>query len=136
MHISHPFFGIDVDWFDHVFSVVQTLPKMGPVDAQLVMRDLYEGKYGIYNHIGKSKIRPLSSVACHPCEDFNTGSMLESSMTMYIEKRIKDHFGLTLLEYLQQPLDVVEMMNKLSDEYNQKRSKEVQHVEDSLKKIG
>lgn len=124
-----------MDWFDHIFSVVQSLPKLGPVDAQLVMRDLYEGKYGIYNHIGKSKIRPLSSIASHPCEDINTGSMLESSMMVYIEKRIKDHFGLTLLEYLQQPMDVVEMMNRISDDHNSKRAKEIQTTQDELNKI-
>lgn len=82
------------------------------------MRDLYEEEYGICNHRSISGIRPLSSVAMHPSEDFNTNSKLEEVLALYLQKNIREQYGLSITEFLDLPIDVIDMLIKVSDEHN------------------
>lgn len=108
---------------------------MTAVDTQIALSDIYETKYGIYNHIGASIRRPLSSVAFHQCEDINTGSMLEHFHRLYIEKRIRENFGLTIDEYLDRPMDVIEVMNKVADEENNRHRASAENIEEQFKNL-
>ena len=93
------------------------------------MSDIYETKYGVFNHIGTSHLRPLSSVAFHASEDINTDGLYENLCRVYIEKRIKEHYGLTIDEYLDRPRDIIEIMNRVADEVNAKHIKHAATVE-------
>lgn len=85
------------------------------------MQDLYETEYGIYNHLGSSGMRPLSSVAMFPSEDVNTNSRLEEMMRTYLKKGIYESYGLSFIEFMDLPIDIVEMLINVSDEHRSKQ---------------
>ncbi len=84
---------------------------MNCVDARIVLNEMYESKYGIYNHFASgTPQRPLAGVAMHPAEDINQGSLLEEAINTYTNRNIKDTFGLNFLEFISLPMDVCEML--------------------------
>lgn len=99
------------------------------------MSDLYETKYGVFNHVGMSSIRPLSTVAMHLPEDYLDGDIGEQYYRLYLDKRIKEHFGLTIDEYLDRPRHAIEMMNRVADEENKRHSSAASSVEAQFKKL-
>lgn len=112
---------------------VSSLPKLGSVDGQMVLNDLYETEYGIYDHLSKRKKRPLASVAMHPSEDINEGSILEETLRMYVLKGIKEVFHLNVLEFLELPADIVQMMFTIADEEQTKKSTTLSQIEQQFK---
>jgi len=87
----------------------------------MVMQDLYETEYGIYNHLQKNKNRPIASVAFHQSEDINDGSLLEEIIRTYTVKNIKNLYGINLIDFLELPQDIVEMLFSIADEENNKK---------------
>lgn len=118
-----------------MFDVLSKVPKLGPVDYKVVLSDIYESKYGIYNHIGASNRRPLSSVAFHSSENINNGSLLEARMRMYVHKKIRSIFGLSFDEFLDKPRDVMEMLLKIADEENSRMAHNNEEIEEQFRKI-
>lgn len=98
-----------------------------------MLSDLYEMRYGIFNHKGAGNSRPLSSVAFHPSENINTDSLLESAIRTYVKRGIKDLYGLTLVEYLELPMDLCEMLLKLADEELATKTRAMASLESQLK---
>lgn len=111
---------------------LDTLPKLDSVDGRIVMQDLYETQYGIYNHIAKDPTRPLASVAFHDVEDINEGSMLEEAIRTYANRQIGEYTRLSLVEFLELPSDIVAMVIKICDEIAKKKEKTLQDVERDL----
>jgi hypothetical protein len=107
---------------------------MNSIDGQLVMKDLYETEYGIYDHLSGSKNRPLASVAMHDMEDINDGSLLEEAANKYISKGIYDAFHLTLLEFLELPIDVIELLFSICDSEQSKKSKAISDISKEFRK--
>lgn len=99
----------------------------------MVMQDLYETEYGIYNHLSGSKNKPLASVAMHSCEDINGGSLLEEAIQTYVSRHIKDIYGLSLVEFLELPIDVMELMFGIADKESAKKSNTLSDVEKQFK---
>lgn len=84
---------------------------------------MYETEYGIYNHITESSgRRPLASVALHPKEDVNTHSLLEEVMKIYLEQNIGETFKLSLIEFMDLPRDIIDMMLGVSDRHHSKQT--------------
>lgn len=112
------------------------LPKLPPVDAMIVMCDLYETRYGIYNHQDKTAVltKPLASVAFHESEEFTKGSLLEEMMTLYIVKRIQSIFGLNFVDFMELPRDVISLMFSVSETDAAKKTAEIDSLEKSLGK--
>lgn len=108
------------------------LPVLDSVDARVVMQDLYETQYGIYNHLSKDRNRPLASVAFHDVEDINEGSLLEEAIRTYTLRGIGEHTRLSLVEFLELPSDVVAMIVKICDEIAKKKEKTMEEVERDL----
>lgn len=102
------------------------------MDGRVVLQDLYETHYGIYNHL-TSEHRPLSSVAMYPGEDFNDGSLLESSIRSYMDNEIHEHFKLSLFEYLSNPIDVNAILVKIATEFNNRRNKTMNEIMTNMK---
>lgn len=101
---------------------------------KIVLGDLYETEIGIFNHFGQqAKTRPLASVAFQPIEDFNDGSGLQVAMRVYIDRGIREYFGLSFEEYIAVPRDIHEMMNQVAYEYIKKKSATMQDIEKDLK---
>ena len=65
----------------------------------------------------------------HPSEDIIEGSLLEQSCHSYIAKGIKDLFGLSLIEFLELPIDVVDLLYSISSEQQSEKAKTLAEVE-------
>jgi hypothetical protein len=102
--------------------------------VKIVLGDLYETEIGIFNHFGQqAKSKPLASVAFHPIEDINDGSGLQLAMRVYVDRGIREYFGLSFEEYLAVPRDIHEMMNQVALEYIKKKSAAMTNIENELK---
>lgn len=123
------------------------LPKLSSVDSQIVLSDLYETKFNIFDHAAQSRLpstplgpdyraRPLSSVAFHPAEDINTGSLLEEMMRLYIMRSIHGLFGLNFLEFMSLPKDVIDLMLVVSDEEGVRKQTALNAIENELNGAG
>jgi len=100
----------------------------------MVLYDLYETEFGICNHInGSTKSRPLASVALHPSENINDGGLLEEAVRTYTSRGIKDIYGLTLIDFLELPRDIIEMLVTIADEIQTKKSSIISNIEKELK---
>lgn len=85
---------------------IEDAPALSSVDADIILYDLYEINYGIFDHRNASKHKPLSSVAMHECENTTTDSNLYKVIDAYHSRGVKDVFGLNLVEFLNLPTDV------------------------------
>lgn len=113
--------------------LLKSLPQLDKVDVKTVMYDLYETEFGIYDHI-HDKSRPLASVSFHHCEDYNTASLTEEAIRTYIIKDIKNVYGLSLIEFLELPKDIIEMMFIIDEEEKANKKKLMDELEENLKK--
>ena len=134
-HIGDPNFGLDVDWNKFLGRVFKHVPKLGCVDAVQLIYNFYDTEYKIYNHAQVNNKRPLASIAFHECENVNDNSLLESVMRMYVVKSIKDIFGLSLVEYMDLPIDIVEMLNSIADKENNKKANVVNSIEKQFNQV-
>jgi hypothetical protein len=101
--------------------------------VKIVLGDLYETELGIYNHFGpEAKKRPLASVAFHPIEDVHDGGSLQLAMRIYMDRNIREYFGLTFLEHISLPKDIYEMMNQIALENMKKRTAAMESIEKSM----
>lgn len=132
--IGNPDFGMGIDPTDFITRALKSIPKLNCVDGRMVMQELYETEYGIHNHLDPRTRRPLASVAMHPAEDINTGSWLENSFRAYASKGIGDIFKISVFEFMEMPLDIIEMMIRIADEEVSKKSKVVDEINDQFKK--
>jgi hypothetical protein len=97
------------------------------------MQDMYDVEYGIYNHLNNNH-RPLSSVGMHPAEEVNEGSLLEEVIRTYISRDIGETYKLNLLEFLELPIDIIDMLLRINDEEKSKKSSIMDEVEKKIKK--
>lgn len=118
-------------------SVLSETEPLDSIDATFLMSEIYETRYGIFNHIANSKTpgirkRPLASVAFHPSEDFTSGSMLEDSMRLYSEYPIYDLFKIDYPTFMKMPVDVAKSMIELAKERRNKEAKIAQAASSNL----
>lgn len=98
----------------------------------MIMRDLYESEYRLYDHRHPHPNKPLASIAMHKQEDLNTDSALEQVCRLYIRHRIYECFHLDLLQFLELPADVIEMLIALAKENTKQSNKAMSEVEKSM----
>ena len=142
MHIGHPLFGLQtnkeggllVDPDNFILGSLRDLPKLDSVNSQIVMHDLYETTYGIYDHTRKDS-HPFSSVLFNEVEDSSIGSLLEADVEAYKKHRIGDIFHLNLLEFLNLPSPVAELLVLSASRESGKKNDELSDLEKELKKM-
>jgi hypothetical protein len=106
---------------------------MDSVNARIVLLSWYESKYGIYNHFNTRKDRPMALISMHSeSEDINDGSILEEAMSTYVKFNIKDTFGLSLDEFLNNPRDVCQMMGKIASTALAQKNRVVDEIEKGM----
>lgn len=113
--------------------IITNLNKLDNVDTRIVLQDVYETEFGIFDHLKNSAARPLSSVAMHPAEDINTDSLLEESIRTYVVKGIKELYGLSLIEFLELPMDIIAMLLNIASEEQSRQRTTFADVERSFK---
>jgi hypothetical protein len=107
---------------------------MSCVDARQVMLELYETHYGIYDHLANSAYRPMSSVAMHASEDYSADSLLEECIRTYRAKSVQQYFGLSLVEFMELPVDIVAMLLSEATDLQSKDSAQVDDIDRLMKK--
>lgn len=108
------------------------MPALSNVDLKIVLLDMYETHAGIYNQINNPYSTPLSSVGFHPSEDYNTGSLLEQSMSSYIRKGIKELFNISYIEYMELPHDVMELMHDVANKEISVKKSQIDQIEKEM----
>jgi hypothetical protein len=82
----------------------------------MVLYDLYETHYRIYNHLNSTKVRPLAGVALHESEDNSHGSRLYELIDTFADKEIGTLFNISIIEFLALPteycLKLIDTANK------------------------
>lgn len=79
------------------------------IEAQILRREAYDTRYGIYNHSGDlDDKRPYAVVEYHWKEDTYATSFLHERLKMFIELKINTLFGYTPNELFQLPRHVVD----------------------------
>jgi CRISPR/Cas system-associated endonuclease/helicase Cas3 len=96
------------------------------------MQDLYETEYEIFNHLDHTIHRPLASVALHPAEEINDDSMLEEIIRQYIKRDILKIYGLNLIDFLELPHDIVNMLFKLANVENTRNDAMISDIQKNL----
>lgn len=102
----------------------------------MVMRDLYESNYGIFEHRRVNRNRPLASVAFHLAEDINEHSPLQEAMKSFIDNDIGNLTKMSLLEYLELPVDIISMINDICAAKLKSNSQTLSEVEKQMKDLG
>jgi hypothetical protein len=113
---------------------LKSVPKLDPIELKILLQDLYETEYGIFDHLTHGMSRPLSSVAMFFSEDINSESLLEESMDTYVNKNVKDFFGLSYLEFMGLPYDVMLMVLERCTILSGKKKAAMDDIENSLRK--
>lgn len=104
-------------------------------DIREVFRAKYETDFGIYNHGSHGGKRPLASIAFHPLENINQGSLLESYMDLYLNCDIRNIWGESFEEFMNAPLDVVEMKAEKAKNILNRKAREQEEAERKNKLI-
>lgn len=100
--------------------MLRKLLEEGPVvknssDLQILMRDVYETTYGIWDH-GQDRDEDLLSLVAHrPAED--TGpevGLLYERIRQYDEREVFKYSRLNLVQFLELPTDIVTYLLELS----------------------
>ena len=128
-------FGVNIDHADFLHKYLKVLPKLGQVDAQIVLGDLYDKEYGIFDHSDKTSQRPLSSVALHPPEIINDDSILVEAMRLYASRSVYEYFRISFTDFMELPRDVAQLMLKVCKEYMDKKTKTMEELEERLNNI-
>ncbi len=81
-------------------------------DRQMVLREHYDETFRIQSH-DNTNPDLLSLVALSPRENVAEYSAYYNAIRRYRTLRINEKFGLSLLEYLDLPRDVVELISKI-----------------------
>lgn len=109
-HVAFSSFGLSrVKEEGQLDALIRELPAVRPTAAEIITLSCYQTEYGIYNHDRLDR-RPLSLVAMHPKEDVLEGGPLYSHVRKFFNYRIQKHFGLSLLEFLELPPYLVELL--------------------------
>ena len=82
-----------------------------------MLMDRYETTFGIRNHdaeIGEDAQHPFGVILFNEKEDVISGGAMYERMVAYHDKNIREHFGLSFNEFIDQPSWRVELMLKLA----------------------
>lgn len=105
----------DDNFDDYLKEILNNIAKLKGADAQLVLRQFYETKFGVFDHIQNADQRPMSTVALYDTEENGQTSVLYSRIEQYIKSSILKHTGLNLTEFLSLPREIVQWIFKVSE---------------------
>lgn len=113
------------------------------------MNDYYVTKYGLYNAFDlNNKIRPLASISLFKAESINeldeilnenliyqpnTYQSYKYISKLYIKKNIKELFGLTLIEFINLPIDELQTLLEIANEELQSKKSINDNISKELK---
>jgi hypothetical protein len=131
--IGNDWFGYEVDSEEFINKLLTTLPVLNSIDSKIMLCDLYEHQYGIYPHLNNGMKSPLSSVIMTEGEDYTTGSLMEEAIRTYVSRGIKDIYGLSIVEFLELPIDVIDVLVQIAGEDQSRKSDILNDIQKDMK---
>ena len=111
------------------------MPKLSSVDKAIVLNEWYETATGLYNHFDGSNRRPIASVALHPQEDIYQGDLLKEHVDQFSLKNIYKTFGINLIDFLNLPRHVCEMITVAATNELRRKATEADKIEKDLEDL-
>lgn len=103
----------------------------------MVLSDLYESRYGIYNHLaGNAKRKPFASVAMHPKEDYLGQSRLRMHYLRYLSEEVYQLTGESWEDYINQPAYIMEIKLEALAEYKRMLKEQKKKFEEEMRQNG
>jgi hypothetical protein len=94
---------------------------------------MLDEKLRIFNHRAAQNTRPMSSVAFHEAEDFTTHSLTNQLLQIYVDYDIYEFFKLSLLEFVEMPHDIIDLMIEIIVKKRKSKQNAIQDIEKELK---
>lgn len=133
------------------FSLMGHIGKTDPVTAKLLLRQIYQQSYGIFDHLGQEKKdeslatepdqkRPLASIAKHPAESVSVASIYHERYTEYRLSNVLKYTGVTWSDFLNYPHDHCDFLIEYSlreskrDEQSEEQTR--QQLQNSMNQLG
>jgi hypothetical protein len=101
--------------------------------AELLLREAYDITYGIFDHVKQAQIekkstdvrikRPLALVEFHPAEDTSGASRFKEAALMFAKLKIHERWGISFLEYLENPHYLNQLLIDAAEELAKSDSK-------------
>lgn len=127
---------VPVDPDSYIIPLIHTLPKLESVDAHMVLADVYETNFGIYNHLDVGSKRPMSSVALHGAEDNYKTSRLYETIENFVTKDIYKSTGLSLTEFLNLPTEACLMILEAVEKKSVKETVGLNQLQNEISNLG
>lgn len=128
-------YGKEISLKEDLSELLFNIKQTNIVNAKLLLSEFYEYKTGIYNHVNPKKIDPLAIVSFHDAEDITKDSYMELMIRSYIRYDIQRVFGLNLVEYLQYPPDVIDLLRRICSESSKEKNETLEKIEKELKEL-
>ncbi len=90
------------------YSTLREYPSKDGITNGMVLQEVYDIAFGVNDHSNDSS--PLSLIKMHPTEDMHSRSMLYSRVKRYINMDIHQSTGLNLIDFLELPREMVELI--------------------------
>ncbi len=105
-------------------------------DIQILLRDVYETTYGIYNHNQDKDEDVLSLVTLRDAEDVGPGyGLLYERLRQYDEREILKYFGYNPTQFLDLPTDMVTYLLEMAARKQASNHKVAVDVEEDMKQL-
>jgi hypothetical protein len=102
-------------------------------DLKLVLAEMYENTFKIYNHHVDDRNKPMATVSFHSKEDYTSGGPTENSMNNYIDCEIHKYFGLNYTQFMSYPRHDVEVMMNIAKDRQKKQGVAMSGVDKDLR---
>lgn len=110
-HVGFSSFGLhQLNSSGQIDALLRELPAVRATAAEIITLSCYQTEYEIFNHEKPHPQRPLALVAMHPKEDVMEGGPLYSHVRRYYNYQIYKHFGVSLVDFLELPMHVVDLL--------------------------
>jgi hypothetical protein len=95
-------FGNHIKDNSYLSEILETLPKLKGDDPSAVLKDVYEMRFGICDHLDPDvkKNRAFASIAKHPAEDLFRLKGESDIRKYYMEKSVLKHTGISYTEFM------------------------------------
>ena len=111
-----------------------------PIDSislKLILGEMYETMYGIHNHdaVDEGRYNPLALVSVHPKERIRPYDLTSRIIYRFALWNIKEHFGLSLTEFLNLTRDQTETLFEMAQHFGQKNAEPTDAAIRALEKL-
>lgn len=139
-HVGDPRFGIFLPnnlTIDEYLSELKTdLSKAdNSVDAQLILRQFYETRFGVFDHIKEGDKRPMSTVALYDTEENGRSSALYSRIENIVESKVLDYVRMSLVDFLALPREYTTLLIELAMKKVTREGAMVEGLQQQLKNL-